>query len=171
MDASGATAVVLPELMALEGVEQSRFHHLDVYGHTRAVLAETIALERDPSILCDSEEELEALRRVLQAPLANELTRGQALRFGALLHDIAKPQTRDVTAQGRITFMGHDEAGAPRSSVGRPRSCGRAERLRGDTWRRSPAITCGSASSCTRCRWAAARCTTTCTPALRWAWT
>jgi poly(A) polymerase len=112
MDASGATAAVLPELIALEGVEQSRFHHLDVYGHTRAVLAETIALERDPSILCDSEEELEALRRVLQAPLANELTRGQGLRFGALLHDIAKPRTRDVSAQGRITFMGHDEAGA-----------------------------------------------------------
>jgi poly(A) polymerase len=40
------------------------------------------------------------------------MTRGQALRFGALLHDIAKPQTRAVTPQGRVTFMGHDEAGA-----------------------------------------------------------
>jgi poly(A) polymerase len=111
MDASGATAAVLPELVALEGVEQSRFHHLDVYGHTRAVLAETIALERDPSVLGNGEE-LEALRRLLQAPLANELTRGQGLRFGALLHDIAKPRTRDVSAQGRVTFIGHDEAGA-----------------------------------------------------------
>ena len=34
----GATAVVLPELEALRGVEQSRFHHLDVYGHTLEVL-------------------------------------------------------------------------------------------------------------------------------------
>jgi poly(A) polymerase len=129
MDASGATAAVLPELMALEGVEQSRFHHLDVYGHTRAVLAETIALERDPSSLCTGEEELEALRRVLQAPLANQLTRGQGLRFGALLHDIAKPRTRDVSAQGRITFMGHDESGARLASdiLGRLRA---SERLR-----------------------------------------
>ena len=45
-------------------------------------------------------------------PLANELTRWQALRFGALLHDIAKPQTRGVTAEGRVTFIGHDAAGA-----------------------------------------------------------
>ena len=35
----GATAVVLPELEALRGVEQSRFHHRDVYGHTLEVLA------------------------------------------------------------------------------------------------------------------------------------
>ncbi len=129
MDASGATAAVLPELVALEGVEQSRFHHLDAYGHTRAVLAETIALERDPSIVCNGEGELEALRRVLQAPLANELTRGQGLRFGALLHDIAKPPTREISAQGRITFIGHDEAGARLASdiLGRLRA---SERLR-----------------------------------------
>jgi poly(A) polymerase len=53
-----------------------------------------------------------ALERFLAEPLANDLTRGQALRFGALLHDIAKPQTRAVTPQGRVTFMGHDESGA-----------------------------------------------------------
>ena len=34
----GATEVVLPELEALRGVEQSRFHHLDVYDHTLEVL-------------------------------------------------------------------------------------------------------------------------------------
>jgi putative nucleotidyltransferase with HDIG domain len=116
MDSSGATAAVLPELVALEGVEQSRFHHLDVQGHTRAVLAEAVELERDPSRLKLSDEVLEGVLRLLRTPLANELTRGQALRFGALLHDIAKPQTRGVTAQGRITFMGHDEAGARMAS-------------------------------------------------------
>ena len=40
----GATAVVLPELEALRGVEQSRFHHRDVYGHTLEVLDRTVAL-------------------------------------------------------------------------------------------------------------------------------
>ena len=129
MDASGATAAVLPELVELQGVEQSRFHHLDVQGHTRAVLAEAVELERDPSRLEVSDDVLESVQRLLQAPLANELTRGQALRFGALLHDIAKPQTRDVTPQGRITFMGHDEAGARMASeiLGRLRA---ADRLR-----------------------------------------
>ena len=48
MDALGATEVVLPELSRLRGVEQSPYHHLDVYEHTRAVLAETIELEREP---------------------------------------------------------------------------------------------------------------------------
>ena len=52
------------------------------------------------------------LRVLLEEPLANELTRGQALRFGALFHDVAKPQTRNVTSEGRVTFMGHDAAGA-----------------------------------------------------------
>ncbi|MFZ0044005.1 MAG: HD domain-containing protein [Solirubrobacteraceae bacterium] len=112
MDATGATEVVLPELTALRGVAQSRFHHLDVFDHTRAVLAQTIALERDPSPACEGPEQVTALRERLAAPLANELTRGQALRFGALLHDIAKPDTRAVGSQGRVTFMGHDEAGA-----------------------------------------------------------
>jgi poly(A) polymerase len=129
MDRSGATAAVLPEVVALDGVEQSRFHHLDVHGHTRAVLAETVELERDPSRLGVSDDVLEGVRRALESPLANELTRGQALRFGALLHDIAKPQTRDVTAQGRVTFMGHDEAGAQMASdiLGRLRA---SDRLR-----------------------------------------
>ena len=110
MDAVGATAVVLPELVALEGIEQSRFHHLDVLGHTRAVLAETIALERDPGATFGQLGE--RLSAFLAQPLANELTRGQALRFGALLHDIAKPQTRAQSPEGRITFMHHDETGA-----------------------------------------------------------
>lgn len=127
MDRTGATDVVLPDLAALRGVEQSRFHHLDVADHTRAVLAETIALEQEPERLAGPDAN--ALRDYLKTPLANELTRGQALRFGALLHDIGKPQTRAVTPQGRVTFMGHDEAGARLSAaiLGRLRA---SERLR-----------------------------------------
>jgi len=110
MDRAGATEVVLPELAELQGVEQSHYHHLDVYEHTRAVLGKTIELERDPGRWFASQGE--AISRLLSEPLANELTRAQALRFGALLHDIAKPQTRRVTSEGRVTFMGHDDAGA-----------------------------------------------------------
>ena len=110
MDQLGVTDVVLPELTRLQGVEQSRYHHLDVHHHTRAVLAETIEIERNPERWLG--EHAEAVRRVLAEPLANELTRGQALRFGALFHDVAKPQTRNVTSEGRVTFMGHDAAGA-----------------------------------------------------------
>ena len=94
MDLVGATAVVLPELADLRGVEQSDYHHLDVHDHTQAVLAEAIALERDPE------------------PAAGEHAEAVALRLGALLHDVAKPRTRDQTPEGRVTFVGHDELGA-----------------------------------------------------------
>jgi putative nucleotidyltransferase with HDIG domain len=50
---------------------------------------------------------------LLAEPLADGLTRGEALRWGALLHDAAKPLTREVRpADGRVTFIGHDARGA-----------------------------------------------------------
>lgn len=110
MDSLDITAVVLPELAALRGVTQSRYHHLDVYEHTRAVLAATIELERDPERVFGADAA--AIADVLSEPLANELSRSQALRLGALLHDVAKPATRQVTEEGRVTFLGHDAMGA-----------------------------------------------------------
>jgi putative nucleotidyltransferase with HDIG domain len=110
MDEIGATRVVLPELTRMHGVGQSPYHHLDVYEHTRSVLAATIELARTPGEWLG--EHADAVARFLAEPLANELTRGQALRFGALLHDVAKPETRRVTPEGRVTFVGHDAEGA-----------------------------------------------------------
>lgn len=106
----GATQAVLPELEALRGVEQSDYHHLDVYEHTLATLQATIDLVRDPGETFG--ELAPALAEVLDEPLANELTRGQALRFGALMHDIAKPVTHAVSGEGRPTFFNHDVRGA-----------------------------------------------------------
>ncbi len=146
----GATAVVLPELEALRGVEQNRFHHADVYGHTLEVLARTIALTEgvlagegrtrpmrgEPAGAgsslgssgtdtgSDSAPDVGAFRAVigeerarlavlLQEPLADRMSHAEALRWGALLHDAAKPLTRGVRpADGRVTFIGHDERGA-----------------------------------------------------------
>ncbi len=110
MEDVGATAEVLPELLALRGVEQSAYHHLDVHDHTLAVLHEVIALERDPGPALGPQAG--AVRAHLAEPLADELTRGGALRFGALLHDVAKPATRRVRLGGRVSFVGHDAEGA-----------------------------------------------------------
>jgi poly(A) polymerase len=110
MDRIGATGVVLPELARMHGVEQSPYHHLDVYEHTQSVLAATIELSRSPEQWLGAHAD--AVARFLAEPLANELNRGQALRFGALLHDVAKPATRRVTPEGRVTFVGHDSEGA-----------------------------------------------------------
>jgi poly(A) polymerase len=107
----GATAVVLPEVDALRGVEQNRFHHLDVYGHTLEVLDATVKLQRDPAASI-GEDHARAVSELLAEPLADEITRGVALRFGALLHDVAKPLTRQTLPDGRVSFIGHDAQGA-----------------------------------------------------------
>jgi poly(A) polymerase len=93
---------VLPELAELHDVEQSQYHHRDVYGHTIEVLERLLELEAQAG---------GRLRAVLDEPLADELTRGEALRFGALLHDIGKPATHAVRDSGRVTFIGHDRLG------------------------------------------------------------
>src|SRR4029077_19038122 len=49
-------------------------------------------------------------RELLAESLADEMSRGTALRFGALLHDIGKPATRGER-DGYVTFIGHDSGG------------------------------------------------------------
>lgn len=121
----GATAAVLPELLELRGVEQSRYHHRDVHGHTLEVLERTVALtsvapsgapvtaERDRTLAALGAQNADAVVSLLREPLADGLTRGEALRWGALLHDAAKPATRAVRPlDRRVTFFGHDVLGA-----------------------------------------------------------
>jgi poly(A) polymerase len=110
LDELGATEVVLPELAALRGVEQNPYHHLDVHGHTIEVLQRVLEVERD---LGDLVGDLEPqVNELLAEPLADDLTRGGALRFAAVFHDLGKPETRNVTDEGRVLFIGHDHAGA-----------------------------------------------------------
>lgn len=110
--------VVLPELEALRGVEQGPNHHLDVHDHTIAVLERTLELEADLDRFAG--QRAAEVRELLAEPLADEMTRGTALRFGALLHDVGKPATREE-GEGYVTFIGHDREGA--EIVGR--LCGR----------------------------------------------
>jgi len=109
-DRLGVLEAVLPELTALHGVEQSDYHHLDVYDHTLEVLAKQIELEQRMATVFGAQSAVR-LEGVLAEPLGDELTRAQALRFGALLHDIGKPATRDVRPDRRVTFIGHDALG------------------------------------------------------------
>lgn len=109
LDELGLTPVVLPELEALRGVEQGPNHHLDVHGHTLAVLERTLEVESDLERFAG--ERAEETAALLAEPLADEMSRGTALRFGALLHDIGKPATRGER-EGYVTFIGHDQVGA-----------------------------------------------------------
>ncbi len=77
----GLIAQFAPEFLAMVGVEQGRYHHLDVWDHTLLVLHHTP-------------------RGDLVAALA------------ALLHDVGKPQTRTIDAEGNTRFLTHELVGA-----------------------------------------------------------
>ena len=109
LDELGVTAVVLPELEELRGVEQGPNHHLDVFDHTLAVLEHTLEVEGELERFAG--ERAEEVAALLEEPLADETSRRTALRFGALFHDIGKPATRAEQA-GFVGFRGHDQVGA-----------------------------------------------------------
>ena len=109
-DRTGVLAAILPELTELHGVDQSRYHHLDVFGHTVEVLEHQVAMEEDPAGVFGPELGAR-VGAELDRPVGDELNAWQALRLVALLHDIAKPRTRGVLPDGRVTFMGHHEVG------------------------------------------------------------
>jgi poly(A) polymerase len=80
------TQHVIPELSALAACIDPQHRHKDVYQHTLAVLDNAIALEVDgPDVV---------------------------LRLAALLHDLGKPQTREIHGDGTVTFHHHDVVGA-----------------------------------------------------------
>jgi poly(A) polymerase len=110
LDELGATPAVLPELEALRGVEQNPNHHLDVHGHTLEVLRNVLEVEGDLDRYAG--EAAPGVRDLLAEPLADDFTRGDALRLGAVLHDTGKPGTRQEHEGGFVSFIGHDRTGA-----------------------------------------------------------
>lgn len=110
LDELEATPAVLPEVAALRGVEQNPNHHLDVHGHTLEVLANLIEVERDLDRYAG--DAAPAVAELLAEPLADGFTRGDALRFGAIVHDVGKPVTRQEHEGGFVSFVGHDREGA-----------------------------------------------------------
>ena len=115
MDELGATTVVLPELDALRGVQQSRFHHRDVLGHTLEVLGESVRLARDPAAFGRR-----ARRRRRGAPGGAACGRPHTRRRAALGRALPRRRetgTRAVRPDGRVTFIAHDARGAEMASA------------------------------------------------------
>ncbi len=80
---TGLMKYVFPEIDAMYGLDQSKeWHHKDIFYHTLQVVDN-----------------------------AAELTEKVELRFAALVHDIAKPNTRRIDKKKGYTFHGHDAIG------------------------------------------------------------
>lgn len=115
---------LLPEVTFGRGVTQADdWHAYDVFDHSlHAVEAVDVLLEEkeppgaahdiwrgfwDAFGWCQDE-----LRTYLAEEASEGRPRAMLLRLAALLHDVAKPQTRTVENDGRIRFLGHAEEGA-----------------------------------------------------------
>jgi len=110
LDDVGGLAGLIPQLGECRGVQQSDYHHLDVLAHTMEVVAGVAAIQADPQTIFRGNADVVAAS--LAEPLADDLTRGDAVRITALVHDMAKAATRGVTDEGRVTFARHDQIGA-----------------------------------------------------------
>jgi poly(A) polymerase len=123
LDGWGALGVLLLERAAMKATAQSDPHLFDVWEHSlRAVEAADHLVVHVQELLPASDGLLEHLGE----PLGDGATRREALKLAALLHDVAKPETRTVDA-GRTRFIGHDAVGAQRvvAIAGRLRLAGR----------------------------------------------
>jgi poly(A) polymerase len=105
LDSLGLVEAVLPELHRCKGIEQSRFHHLDVYEHTLAVLDNVEDLLHDPRHYLPDDPHGPAPEQ----PFGPDA--GRLLRFAAIAHDLGKPDTHGRRPDGRVTFIGHDARG------------------------------------------------------------
>jgi len=118
MDELGLMHRVLPEVTALKGVAQSAPHVHDVYEHTLATIAEAERLTAFPDAHLGPDEArflgpfAADLAEHFGATISENRTRSTLLKFAAMLHDVGKPLTRTVQADGRIRFFGHERVGA-----------------------------------------------------------
>ncbi len=118
MDDVGLLCAIIPELQAAKGVSQPREHYWDVFDHS----IETVgAVERvlSPGPRNSGTDALASLvpwSPEIDEHFAEEVsdgyTRATMLKMGALLHDVAKPQTKMVDPKGKTRFLGHHSIGA-----------------------------------------------------------
>lgn len=94
---------ILPELKAGEGMEQPGFHHLDVLQHSIETLKCIETIIQNPATKFLPFEPLEAWLKANPSLI-------EALKWAALLHDVAKPICK-AEKNGRTTFYQHDNQG------------------------------------------------------------
>ena len=106
---------VIPELEATRNCDQPRAHHYwDVWGHLLHCVeyAEAItAGHRNNAIYTMAPWTANEDAYFLEI-VGDGHNRRTVLKLAALLHDIAKPQTKGPDKNGRIRFLGHSEQGA-----------------------------------------------------------
>ena len=105
---------IIPELAVTKGVDQPRVHYWDVWGHLIHAVesAELITKGHQNSAIYSVAPWTSELEAHFNEEVSDGHTRRTILKLTALLHDIAKPQTKKTDDTGRTRFLGHSELGA-----------------------------------------------------------
>ncbi len=83
---TGLAEQMIPEVPAMRLATDEHMQHKDIYEHSLVVMEQAVSRETDGQDL--------------------------VLRLAALLHDIGKPKTRKLEADGRVSFHHHEVVGA-----------------------------------------------------------
>jgi len=110
LDELGVLDIICPELKAGRGLSQGGYHHLDVLGHELETVAQCDRMLRDFAEF--SPELREPMAAYCLQPVVDGRTRGALIKLSGLYHDVGKPATRRVEADGDIWFLGHEHFGA-----------------------------------------------------------
>ncbi len=104
MDELGILAVLLPELTPMKKCSQNGYHHRDVWEHSLLVMENVEQILRDLAGHFGDDGN----------SVAASLTPGTVclIKLASLLHDVGKPETKDVRPDGMISFRRHDSVGA-----------------------------------------------------------
>jgi poly(A) polymerase len=119
MDKLGLLTAIFPEMAPMRGVDQPHEHTWDVFLHSAHSIDALDFILREgewefakPSVLAEIPME-DDVREYFAAVVSPPSTRRSLTKLAALVHDIAKPQTRVVNEFGKVRFYGHPQEGAP----------------------------------------------------------
>jgi poly(A) polymerase len=122
LDELGLLTALFPELAKAKGVEQPKEHAWNVFDHSLQTVIAVDFILRQGSWEYANEKVLaavpwsEELARHFSQEVGGSSSRRVLLKLAALLHDIAKPETKAAGEDGRTHFFGHDKLGGTGAS-------------------------------------------------------
>lgn len=127
MQSLGVLKFLLPEILPMQGVSQSKPHTLDVWEHTLKVLdwlgklmgvlvGDYTEDSASDLVLGLAVMRLGRYRQQFRAHFSEQLVPDRSLRgllmLAAIYHDAGKPATQIFATDGRIRFLGHEQESA-----------------------------------------------------------
>jgi poly(A) polymerase len=103
--------VLVPAVEALKSVPASTPHRLPLWEHSLQTLESVELLLTNLEQLFP--EDALWLRERLGREIEAGVTEAAILKLLGFLHDIGKPETRSMQPDGRVRFLGHEQAGLP----------------------------------------------------------